>query len=178
MRHYFQCFSRIYLFNAHSNPMCYMCILSSISVNLSFHLVHFHQTEHSVDKGWWQNHLAMFLQARAPGSFPRPHYLPHLECFQKHKVLHRARDDDDGPWGGLTLSKCQHSKTMLLMVQFPALNVPHSWALPVRVKRKMHTEPRTEHQALGDLWGWRGQLGTLLTAAYCRVVTAVTQGKL
>ena len=67
VRHYFQCFWSIHLFNAHSNPTCHKSILLPLSVNMSFHLVHFHQIEYSVDKGWWQSHLAMFLLARAPG---------------------------------------------------------------------------------------------------------------
>lgn len=84
-------------------------------------------------------------------SFPRPHHLPHLERFQRHKVLHRSQDDDDGPWGGLTLSKCQHSKTMLLTVQFPSWTAPHSWALTVMADGKTHPGPCTECHVRVDL---------------------------
>ena len=144
----FQSFWSIHLFNTHSNPTCCKSMLLPISVNMSFHLVHFHQIEYSVDKGWWQSHLATFSQGTEQ-SFPGPHRLPHMEGFQKPKVCTGHRDDDDGPRGGLTLTKSQHSKTMLLMLQFPAWNAPHSWALAVRADGKTHPGLRTER-----LWGW------------------------
>lgn len=65
-------------------------------------------------------HISISQAEFSETSLPTPEMVP--EAQGPAQVTY----DDDGSWGGLTLNKCQHSKTMFLMVQFPALSALHS----------------------------------------------------
>lgn len=179
---------RTFIYLSHTatlHAVCACVLLSALfwRVNLSFHLVHpsqhFHQMKsHRVDRGRWQSHLVTFLQPVPKAEFSGTTSPPTTGMIPEAQGLALVTR-----WwwsmGWPPVSKCQHSKTMLLMVQFPALNTSHSCMFTGRAELKIHPGPYTDYHVVEDVWRWKGQLSTLLTADYYFiVVTVVPQGKL